>query len=308
MKPHGSAVLVVLLAAGCVGPIGRPGLVANSSAAPTPASPMVACASRVVPPPATAPAPGPSTAVQAPKSSLPPPPPIVEVPPTVEPEPPTLTVEPPPAVVEAPRPPEPEPVVEAVPVVSPPPTSTPPAPNKPKGRPVASVGAEVITLPELTEATRARLAQLGPGASPNRRQVIALARSTLKAMIVRSLVVQEAVDALGGPETLDAVEARIGRTWADRELPALLRCEGVATEADLRVKLAGRLASPESLRDDFVVRSLATELISTARPGLDFDAFLDEARKRHPVTSIMTPAELMAAGRRASTDGPTTAR
>jgi len=181
--------------------------------------------------------------------------------------------------------------------------SRPEAAPKSKGRPVASVGDEVIALPELTAAVKARLAELGPGAAPSRRQVIALARSVLKSMIVRSLILQEARDTLGGAGRVEEAEARIGRAWADEELPALLRREGVGDEAGLRAKLARGLATPESLREEFIIRSLATEMMRRDRSGGDLDAYLDGLRRRRAIRSIMSPAELAAAGRHAATTG-----
>jgi hypothetical protein len=162
------------------------------------------------------------------------------------------------------------------------------------------VGGEVVALPELTAAVKARLAELGPDAKPTRRQIIALSKSTLKGMIVRSLVFQEARDRPGGPEALRAWTERFTRKWDEIERPELARQLGVVDDAGLRARLARTLATPESLRDEFVVRSIAAELIRRDRPGLAFETYLDEIRVRRPVESIMGQAELMAAGRRAA--------
>ncbi|WP_435009228.1 hypothetical protein P12x_000478 [Tundrisphaera lichenicola] len=205
----------------------------------------------------------------------------------------------PPADVEIPAPPPPAPA-------NPPEVAAKVEVAKPTGRPVASVGEEMITLPELTEAVKIRLAQLGPDQSPTRRQVIAMARSILKSMIVRSLVFQEANEKLGGPDGLSEAEARILKDWADREMPEVLRREGVATEAELRSKLARKQATPESLRDEYVVRSMATELIRRDGSIEGFDGYLDGLRKRRPIASIMSPAELVAAGRRAASESELT--
>ena len=223
---------------------------------------------------------------------------------------PLVLAPPPPLTVVAPPAPVPEPAeAEVVPVVLPPELPPPPVvaskpePPKSKGRPVAGVGDEVISLPELTRAVKARLAELGPGVAPTRRQVIALARSVLKGLIIRSLVEQEAAEKLGGTAPIEAAKSRIATEWAERELPAVLRREGVATEAELRARLARGLSSPEALREDYAVRSLAAELIRLEGSGLDFEGYLDRLRKRRAITSIMSPAELAAAGRKAATGG-----
>ena len=52
-----------------------------------------------------------------------------------------------------------------------------------------------------------------------------------------------------------------------------------------------------------MVRSIASELIRIEGSSEDFEGYLDRLRKRRPVTSIMSPAELMAAGRRAALEG-----
>ena len=176
-----------------------------------------------------------------------------------------------------------------------------PQPARKPGRPVASVGDDVITLPELTEAVKARLGQLGQGQAPTRRQMISVTRSVLKSMIIESLVFQEAKGRPDGQATFDEGMTRFARSWTDREFPALLKRENVTSEADLRAKLATKLDSPESLRDDFLVRSIAAELVLRDRSQLDFDGFLNQIRRRRRITSIMSPAELALAGKQAAT-------
>jgi hypothetical protein len=137
---------------------------------------------------------------------------------------------------------------------------------------------------------------------PSRRQVIALARGTLKAMVIRSLVFQEARDVLGGQGGVDQATGRIEARWVREELPALMKREGVATEDDLRVKLAPRPTTPEALREEFVSRSMALELMERAGTTRDLDRYLAAVRLRRPITSIMSPTELAAAGRQAALD------
>ena len=151
---------------------------------------------------------------------------------------------------------------------------------------------------------KARIAQLPPGSSPSRREIIALARSVLKGMVVRSLVLQEARDVLGGPSRVAEAIDRLGRRWDREELPAVLRREGVAGVEELRAKLAARSGSPESTREEFVVRSLAVEMMRREGSAVDLDDYLDALRRRRPITSIMSQAELIAAGKRAAAEDP----
>ena len=265
-------------------------------ALPGPAAARVAAIPTVESRPAIAPGPPPAPIVGPPAPAVPA---VAEAAP-IEPEV-VATAAPGPAAVagEIPKPPA---VAEVR--SDPPPAIPPPPPAEPKGRPVARVGDEVITLPELTRAVRARLAQLPPGASPARREVIALARSVLKGMVVRSLVFQEARGVLGGSTALAEATARIEGRWDRDERPALAAREGAATEADLRARLAARSTSPEVLRDEFVVRTLALDLMARegGRPPADLDGYLDALRKRRPIASIMTPAELASAGRKAAAE------
>jgi len=179
--------------------------------------------------------------------------------------------------------------------------STRPAP--PAGRAVASIGAEVITLPELTAAVKARLAEVPADQVLDRRQTIALAKGVLKAMIVRSLVFQEARDVLGGPAPLALMVKGLERRWVDRELPGLIRREGSGSETGLRSKLAGRSTTPGLLREEFIIRSVAESLMNRESSTGDLSSYLEAVRRRRPITSIMTEAELNAAGREAAIEG-----
>ncbi len=334
MRASAAFLLAAVLAAGCASRSGDrlpadsgpppggytyPGPI-YPQAAPAAASAPAPLASPQAPPPADPEVPvarpEPTPAIDPPgPEPVPAPPPEATTPapagPSLAPSPP------PPEVVAAPAPPSTEataptpldpgtgavvPVAAEVRTLSAPPGPAPiPAASKvPIGRPVARVGDEIITLPELTRAVKARLGELPPEASPSRRQVIALARSVLKAMVVRSLVIQEAEGALGGPAKVEAATARIEGRWAERGLPDLLRREGAATDADLRARLAGRFTSPEAARDEFVVRTLAGELMARDGWTRDLDGYLDALRKRRPIESIMTPSEMASEGRRAA--------
>ncbi len=178
-----------------------------------------------------------------------------------------------------------------------------PRPASPPGRAVASIGAEVITLPEVTAAVKARLAEVPPDVVLDRRQTIALARAMLKAMIVRSLVFQEAREVLGGPAPINAMLKGIERRWADRELPQLIRREGAGPGAGLAAKLARRATTPGLLREEFIIRSVAETLMGRESPSGDLSGYLEGVRRRRPIAMIMSEAELTDAGRDAAIEG-----
>ena len=170
------------------------------------------------------------------------------------------------------------------------------------GREVASVGAEVITLPELTTAVKARLAEVPADHPLDRRETILLAKAVYKVVIVRSLVYQEAREVLGGPAALDAMVRGLERRWAERELPALIRREGSGSLPGLRSALARRATTPDLMRDEFVIRTLAENLKGRAAAPGDLASYLEGVRRRRPINQTMSEAELNDAGRAAATE------
>jgi len=168
------------------------------------------------------------------------------------------------------------------------------------GQPVAQVGTDVITLPELTAAVKIRIAQLPRGSEPSRREVIALAKGVLRGMVVRTMVLQEAREVMGGPAPVAEAVDQLGRRWDQQELPNQMWREGASNIDDLRAKLASRSSTPESAREEFILRSLAFDLMKRRGSGTDLDGYLADLGRRRTVTSIMTDAELMAAGKRAA--------
>jgi hypothetical protein len=119
-------------------------------------------------------------------------------------------------------------------------------------------------------------------------------------MVIRSLVLQEARDVLGGQRSVEETTRRIEKNWAREELPSLIKREGATDEDNLRVKLATRATSPETLHEEFVVRSIALELMGRDGTARDLDSYLGALRRRRPVTSIMSASELAAAGKQAA--------
>ncbi len=224
--------------------------------------------------------------------------------PSPEPEP--TVAEPPPSPPVVPAPPEaekPEPnVVQAVTESVPAPpamSATPPA----EGRVIAKVGAEVVTLPQLTSAVKARLADSAttdPDRQPTRKQIVRLARSTLEARIVASLVDQEARRVLG--PSLDATAAAIETRWQSEELPSQLQREGAPSEPALHSTLAARGRSLDEEREAYRVRALAAEVRARASGSpatrlsdREFHAYLDTLRERFPVESVLTARQVAAA-------------
>ena len=198
-----------------------------------------------------------------------------------------------------PEPPKAPERVEApvVPKVDPPRPAELPRP-RPTGRVVATVGDEAVTLPELTAAVKARLAELEAGEAGNlgRRQVIAVAKGVLKGLVARSLVEQEARERLGS--SYEGVRRELETRWERNESKLVMAKEDAATEADLRRILARRQATPEAVRDEFLIRGLARELLDRQGSSQTPESFLDELAKRRPVRTVMTPAELAAEGKK----------
>ncbi len=168
------------------------------------------------------------------------------------------------------------------------------APPQPKGRAVAKVGNEVITLPEFTEAVKHRLGLLPTGTTPSRKLIIKVARSTLEFLIERSLIMQEARRQFPERTRLEAALAEADDRWLVDELPRLLRREGAANEAELRTKLARRAQSLDDLREISRLRVLATSMMAGAGVSGNLEGYLGQLRVRTPITSIMTPAQISA--------------
>ncbi len=283
------------------------------AASPPAAAPEAKLASYVAPAPkptstpvpAPVPAPGPELGAIA---ALPTPEPGKAVeppasPPEVEPARVDLTpapVEPTPAPAPAPEPPapvvaaapEPAPVAAPMPGPSPSPAA---APSKaPAGRPVARVGDEVITLPALTDAVKRRLALLPPDSTPTRKLIIRTARSTLESLIETSLILQEARRQFPDPAGLGAALAEADGRWAEGEVPKIAAREHAASEGELRDRLARKAQSLDDLREMYRLRDLAGRMMRRDGSAGDLDASLAELRRRTPITSIMTPAQLAA--------------
>ena len=199
-----------------------------------------------------------------------------------------------PAVAQVTIPPRSMPV--PIPKAAPTPVST----HTSTGRVVAKVGDEAITLPELTDAVKARLALVPSDRPPARRQIITLARGVLESMIERSLVLQEARDRFPDEATLAQIDRQIRKRWDEQDLPLLLRHERVPDVMALETRLARRFLTIECLRERQRVREIGLELArrdpqATSTERTDLTTYLDRLRQRHPITSVLTPAEIAAA-------------
>lgn len=174
--------------------------------------------------------------------------------------------------------------------------------GKPRGRVIAEVGDEAITLAELTGVVKERLKGLPPGSKPGRRQIIALSRSYLEARILRSGVLQAARESLKEePGGVEEALARASDRWEKEELPRLLRRENQATESGLRVRLARRGQSLDDLKATFEGREVARQMM--VREGFkgDLDAYLGTLKDRVPIRSVLDPKRLEAMARQAGT-------
>ncbi len=268
-----------------------------SPASVTPASPAEFVAA--MPTPAIEPEPGPGSMDIA---SVPAAFPAVTTPPQeIGPEsaaretnPPESVASPAPALpVLSPQPPPPSPALEPKPAAIAPPALDP-IPPQPKGRAVARVGDEVVTLPVFTDAVKRRLQLLPPGTPPTRKLIIRVARSTLESLIEQSLIKQEARRQFPDQTRFDAALAEADGRWFAEELPRLLSREGVASEAELRTKLARQARSLDDLREMSRLRTLAMTMMTNAGGNGNLEGYLSQLRRQTPITSIMTPAQVAA--------------
>lgn len=180
--------------------------------------------------------------------------------------------------------------------VAPEPARPAPEPSRTTSRTIAQVGSDVVTLSDLTNAVKARLAVTPGGQRPSRRQIISLARSTLQTLIEQTLVRQDALAALGGPEAVRARIEQIDRRWIEQEVPRLIAREGVADLEGLQRKLGSRGQSVALLGETYRYRVLAADLMRRqGLAGAGYEAYLERLRERYPITSVMTPREIAAA-------------
>lgn len=161
-----------------------------------------------------------------------------------------------------------------------------------KGRPIARIGSEVITLPELTEVVKERLRLRPTGSELTRKQIIQLIRMQLQRMIETRLVMQEARRVIGDARERTALIEKLEARWEERELPRLLEQRGVARPEQLQRMLAWELGSLDDLRESYTTRALARELCrresGVEADDRDLAAFYESLRRRYPISSILS--------------------
>lgn len=189
-------------------------------------------------------------------------------------------------------------------------------PGKPVARAAAIVGDTIISQRELKFAVNQRtkgapeqFAQLPDD------QKYAMIRDTLDSLIDRTLIIQEARRAqFKKADQWRKFSEYIDKHWNEKELPALLRKEGVADEIALRRKMDARGESLDDVKESWKVEAMSRDLLminlqhQVEHPGLhDLEkyyaahrkdvAFRREARVkwREVVVSAETPQSLPAA-------------
>lgn len=174
----------------------------------------------------------------------------------------------------------------------------PPEPSRPQGTVIATVGPQAITLPELTQAIKDRIARLPGRQRPTRRLVIRMVQAEMEARILESLVLQQARVILDGPSELDDLRASIARQWSDSELPRILEREGFASAEAFDARLLKEGQCLDDLRSAYTTRTLARELMRReGRNNQDIDSYLDSLRTRFPIQSDLAQARRAMASR-----------
>lgn len=149
------------------------------------------------------------------------------------------------------------------------------APGKPASRTAAVVGDTIITARELQTAIYVQLQirkhqineipkdQLGP-----------IAKRTLDTLIDRIMILQEGRRTIKKVQQWNIFTDYIEKSWNDKELPVLLRKEGVENEIALRRKLEGLGESLDDLKDSWKMETMSRELLmmkirdKIEKPGL----------------------------------------
>jgi hypothetical protein len=125
------------------------------------------------------------------------------------------------------------------------------------GRTVAHVGAEIISLDELKEAVRVKLAKLPDGRKSNRQELMMLTRLVLDMLVERRLLTLAAKQELHKPVQMQVIMEFADRAWREEELGPLLREMDVKNESELKVKLTEQGRSLDVIRESYRLDFLA---------------------------------------------------
>jgi parvulin-like peptidyl-prolyl isomerase len=206
-------------------------------------------------PPVLAQAPSTATAVSGPAPTTPQPPVLpADAPPTLPPTadaaaPPTLDAKVLPASASNP----PGPVVEIRDAAS-------------SNGEVATVGHEVITYRQVSDAMRERMAKVPPDEWEKPEIKAAVYRGALESLIQRSLLCQAARKMIKDMKTFNEA---MDKQWVEHELEPLLREHNVQNIHQLKAQLATQGRSLDQLREEFRLAKLAESyLVMRVRPKL----------------------------------------
>jgi peptidyl-prolyl cis-trans isomerase SurA len=194
-------------------------------------------------------------------------------------QPPVLPQAAPPLVTQADEPPKlpTTAVAEATPVldpaVLPASASNPPAPVSEIRDPaasngeVATVGHEVITYRQVSDAMKERMGKVPPDQWEKPEVKKAIFGNALENLIQRSLLCQAARKRI---KDMKAFNEGMDKQWVERELPPLLREYNVQNIHQLKAQIAAQGRSLDQMREDYRLVSLAQSyLVMKVKPKLE---------------------------------------
>jgi len=149
------------------------------------------------------------------------------------------------------------------PAPGPDPVAEVPVPAAASGQ-AATVGGEIITVHQVKVAMAEQREKVPPEQWRDPRVQKAVFDSTLTNLIERSLIIQAAKKKMKDPKALPTFFEAVDRAWAEHEMPPLLRKYGVANVHELKLELAKRGKSIDTIREDFRLDVLAHEFLMTA--------------------------------------------
>ncbi len=149
------------------------------------------------------------------------------------------------------------------------------APGKPASKTAAVVGDTIITARELQTAMYVQLqirkSQINEIPMEQRGPI---AKRTLDTLIDRIMILQEGRRGIKKVQQWNMFTDFVEKSWKDKELPSLIRKEGVEDEVALRHKLEGFGESLEDIKDVWKMETMSRELLmmrvrdKVEKPGL----------------------------------------
>ena len=149
------------------------------------------------------------------------------------------------------------------------------APGKPASKTAAVVGDTIITARELHTAVCLKLnLKRGQLNQVPADQLNELARNVLETLIDRTLILQEGRREIKKSQQWNMFTDFVEKSWKEKELPAMLRKEGVEDEVSLRHKLETQGESFDDIKDAWKMETMSRDLLmmrvqpKVERPGL----------------------------------------